>query len=525
MSLLGEILPQYLKKFPGEGKMQEANSGLYKTNSWPFILFNGVFCVLLFAIWLDIVLYESFHPLYDGTSIWFVLLASLVVLAMAAQRSLVLQILSVLLTCFYTQRVVVTYFVPESFDFSYYGFTAQNIQDASRFYFFCTLFILLGSLILRPFLSNLLNSVLHNAKDNYSRIRFFTFRVDFLRLCRTALWVIIIGYCYKFIAMIITGFGLTGSIYSSNETVFKWSLQIADALSPFVLFSLVYFSKGSRERKLAAVALVLVVLNGFFIASKGFLLGLMVSYYLIMRLIGRKLPVVFFVKAALVILFSILVFFPAMTMFRSALLYGGLTFNFNHYCGLLSHAFLSFSYRLGGFDWMTLWLSVPRSEIPSNATAMGELIVLINRLIPGELIAQPSAINLAKLQGLLGHGWGNLHELGGNGGDQGGLATAYIFFGKITGLAYLAFWAGGLTALEKVRVHPFHKVTILTSYLVTFMIGGGFVLMHGSFFWYLVFTTFLVLVLSFVKSRVKKNYGQAHRPRNLFLSAYRDTEY
>ncbi len=478
-------------------------SKTYMTRAMPFILVSGLFSVLLVFVWFDLAANDFVHPLYDGTSIWYVFLASLVVLAMAAQNSLVLQILSVLLTGFWTQRVVVTYFAPENFHFFYYGFTAQNLQNASRFYFLCTLFMLFGSLLLRPFLSNFLNSVLHKAEDNYSKISFFTLRVDFAKLCRTALWVIIIGYLYKFIAMMITGFGLTGSIYSSSETVFKWSLGIADALSAFALFSWVYFSKGSRERKLATMALGLILLNGFVITSKGFLLGLMVSYYLIIRLTGRKLPVAVFGYAAFLVLLSIFVFFPAMTELRSALLSGRLTFHFGQYGELLSRSFLSFSSRLGGFDWMTLWLTVPRSVIPPNATAMGELIGLINRLVPGELIAQPNAINLAKLQNLLGYGWGNLYELGGNGGDLGGLATAYVWWGKAGALVYLAFWAGCLTALERIRVHPFHKVTILSSYLVTFMIGGGFVIMHGAFFWYLVFTTFLVLVLSLLKAGAK----------------------
>lgn len=509
--------------------MQGAYSRPCQQSAWPFILISGFFCVLLLLIWLDLASNDFVHPLYDGTSMWFVFLASVVILFMAVQRGLALQILSVLLTGFYTQRVVVTYFAPESFDYNgYVGFTTLNLESASQFYFLSVLFMLLGAVFLPRFLIGFFSNKRHAASVDFATIHYLNFRVDFSKLCRMALWIVIVGYLYKFMVM-LSGFGLTGSVYSADETILKWSIGIVDVLSPFAMFSVIFFSKSSREKRLAMIALFLEILSGFAMASKGFLVGMLITYYLDMRLIGRRISSKFLFYAVFFVVFSIFVFFPAMTVLRNTWLSGGLTFDFDYYVKLMSSAFLSFSNRLGGFDWMTLWLAVSPDKIPRSATVLGELISLINMLVPGEIIAQPDAVNLSKLQVILGRGVGQLYELGGHAENQGGLATAYIIWGKATALAYLAVWAGGLTALGNACVHPFHKATILFSYLIVFVIGGGFVLMHGTFFWYLVFTTFLVVVLKLyaraselIKPKGRKiKDGQDSMPREFPCSVQR----
>jgi hypothetical protein len=40
-----------------------------------------------------------------------------------------------------------------------------------------------------------------------------------------------------------------------------------------------------------------------------------------------------------------------------------------------------------------------------------------------------------------------------------------------------------------------HKYILISSYAVNFLIGGGFTLMSGGMFWFLMFTTFFVVVV------------------------------
>lgn len=488
-------------------------------DAWPFIFFSGIFCFLLSLIWLHLALTGFNHPLYNGVSIGFIFLASFIVLLFSAQRSLVLQTLSVLLTCFYTQRVVVTYFAPQGFDYNeHMGFTTQSIQITAQFYFLSVLSMLVGAVVLRPFFSWVMASSTRDRDVQLPNIQYINIRINFSKLCRAALWIVIVGFIYKFTVM-ASGFGMTGSVYAPEKVALKWSLGIADVLSPFVIFSLLYFPSGSREKKLATIALGFLILNGFALASKGFILAMLVSYYLTMRVIGKEFSRNFILYALTLLLVSIFIVFPTMTVLRDTLLYRALSFDSSSYVDLISNAAMIFSTRMGGFDWLAFWISMGLNQIPESATVWNEFVVLLNHLLPRGWIEQPELVNLAKLQLGLGRGLDvNLNELGGAGENAGGLGTAYIVWGQPAAFLYFSFCAGALTLLERLVIHPFHKFTVLYSYLVVFIIGGGAVLMHGAFFWYLACTLCLVMVVStsavlhslLVSRSLKKSNGNVH---------------
>ena len=84
-----------------------------------------------------------------------------------------------------------------------------------------------------------------------------------------------------------------------------------------------------------------------------------------------------------------------------------------------------------------------------------------------------------------------VNQLGGHAETLAGLATSYVYFGFLLAPLFFLIWSGILTALESSRIHPFHKVSILSTYLIVFMTGGGFIIMHGSFFWFIMCTIFL----------------------------------
>jgi hypothetical protein len=142
-------------------------------------------------------------------------------------------------------------------------------------------------------------------------------------------------------------------------------------------------------------------------------------------------------------------------------------------------------------------MSLPSDIIPPNANPISEAILHLNRLIPGEIIAQPDAVDLAKFMVLIGRGTAELTEIGGHGENMGGLATAYIFLGALGGLIYLIALTAALVLVERSSMHAMHKFMIIFCYVVLFLIGGGFVLIHGSLFWFLMLTTFVAALIRF----------------------------
>jgi len=83
-------------------------------------------------------------------------------------------------------------------------------------------------------------------------------------------------------------------------------------------------------------------------------------------------------------------------------------------------------------------------------------MTVAKKALSSDLIEQPESTELAKLLVVIGRCWCNLNELGGHGENLGGLATAYVFFGKVWGLAYLAVCATCLFIVKKSYIHPCH---------------------------------------------------------------------
>lgn len=481
-----------------------------------FPAFCACLSLALVAIVVDSAFGSAPNPLYTTEAVMYGLLASVLLFVLSFRRSIVTRLFCVLLSVFYTQRFITTYLAPNELDYERYrSFTRVEVEASARYYFFCALAICIGGLVGDALTRRRAAIVANSDSSGVSAyITFFPFKVSFEQLARVALIAFIAATIFNF-RLLASGFGIAGSVYDQSETVLRWFTSIASYLSPFVVFALLYFRENRSMSALAKWAFALMLITNLWGSSKGTLMALALTWYLVLTLLGRPLPKRFFAVSGFVIVLSIFVFFPAMSILRTVLLTGTAQYD---YLASLAEARYQFLSRLGGFDWLNLWISTPADQIPPNASALGELISLVNRIVPGEIIPQPDAVDLSKLMVVLGRGVDiDLKQLGGGAENVGGPATAYLFLGPIGGLIYLTILPAILIAVERSSLHPMHKTQIIYFYVVIFVIGGGSVILQGSFFWFLVLTTFLAGIVWLVSpARLRssrKKQGDADQTR------------
>jgi hypothetical protein len=119
------------------------------TLDWIFPAFCGALCLASFVTLLaDSVFEGASHPLYDGVSLTYAWFASLVVFLLSFSSRIVLRIFCLLLSTFYTQRLITTFWAPDQLDYDdYVHFTKGDIEASTGYFLLCTLSILLGAVI------------------------------------------------------------------------------------------------------------------------------------------------------------------------------------------------------------------------------------------------------------------------------------------------------------------------------------------------------------------------------------------
>lgn len=456
-------------------------------------IFCGALSASLLATLVHSIVISDTNNLFSSESVAFAFVGSLAIWATSRRVPIVSQLLAILLSVFYTQRILITYWWPDQLDYrSFIGFTRDQLEASAVFYAAASSAILAGTVIAEKLTRKLAIDAIRATRSADTQIQFFGFRVRYSSLATLVMWCLPPLFLTTFYIELSSGFGLVGGIYNADESTLKWFLEIASVLSPWVLFTALFAENDQKLRELARVNLVLVLLSALLAGSKGTLITFALSWYLIARLLGRGISKGHYAALGVTIVISIFVFFPLMMWVRGALLTGSTDLPFSYFGGLGS-AMFAFLRRLGGFDWMNLWMSTPLTLIPSTASLVGELTTHINSLVPGEIIPQVENISLAKLQVILGRGQGELFELGGHSENMGGLGTVIVVLGRFGGIFYLALLAGVLVFIERSRLHALHKYVLIYSYLIVFLVGGFYVVIQPSLLWFTILSTFLAM--------------------------------
>lgn len=445
--------------------------------------------LILFAtvyVAIDSILAEAVHPLYSGISLVMAILAAIVVFLISAMPSIVPQITSALLSAFYAQRIVVTYFAPDSLDYhEYNNFTLDQLNYSIAFYLISVLSIFCGFVLARLTIrtaSPLSDEIKFN---RYKNINYFYYRVDFRGFARISIYAAIM-LAFITIYYGLQGVGIAGATYESDAFVEMRFAGLYNVYIGLILFCVIFYQKDDLIYRWAIFAFVLIFAISLLNGGKGFLMSLILAALLNYRLLDKPVSPKFIYLVIFIVIFSIVIFFPLMTSVRGYVLSGFDTFDFFGDYDLTKSLKL-FSSRLGGFDWMNLWISIPATMIPaSNTSVITEFAILINSLVPGEIIEVPELVQLSKLMVVYGRGYGDILELGGHAENVGGLGTAFIYFGFFGAQIYLFLISLFLGRVEVSNLHSFHKQLIINNSLILFLVGGGFVLIQGTIFTALV---------------------------------------
>ena len=478
-----------------------------KNNGILFIpVICGGLCFLSLFFWLDSVISDDHSLLFYSSTLFCVFLASLLIFYMSLCSMLVEQMTALLLSAYYTHRVIVLYFLPDQFYYKKISVTAEGLYITSLYYLVFVLAISIGFYFGRYRFIKSGNNVLYQpvaeSLDNHSDcsyISLFGLKVEQNRLFSIALKIYILASIVSIINMLL-GFGVKGQIYDQYgpiDSARKALVDMSPVLSLYALYAIFSHPDNRRLKRLAQLSLVFFLLQGIIHSSRGFVFSILIVYILVMRLERRPIAKYFYVVAGLGVTFIIFVFFPFITVLRAYMLSGSVYVD--SFTDIFMSAILSFSERLGLYDVLYLYLNVSVWDYVSYSPLLQEVIDLINNLVIGDIITPSEYINLSKVQVLMGGGYVDLLEIGGHAENQGGLVSPYIYFGQLGALFYLALWSFLLIKLEKSHIHPFWRIALINSYLVSFMSGGGFVVMHNTL---LVFFIYSFILFLFVKISV-----------------------
>lgn len=459
------------------------------------------FCLCLSVVMAGImgaVLVEGSRSMYDPLSVGYVFVMSMMISLLSFHRSIFGKVVSVIVSVFVTQRIIVTYLFPERFDYhEFVNFTREHIQYTALFFLCCTAMILAGVGLAEQ---NSARSRRPRATStSLGQVRdvsyFLGIEARVTALIRTVCIVAVPLYIYKFYSVLFSGLGMTGRFYESTDVIKIWIQNIPDALSLAIIFGFFYYKLPNPIARYTNIGFGFVIANGFVMASKSVLIALLFSYWVVMLIAKRSQGLKFHVFVIGCVIFSLSVVFPVMTMLRTVLISAKDEVNTRVTMSSVESDFLEnafiFSNRINMWEPTALWLTIPRSDIPFSASLPGEVLSILNRVKIGQLIPQPEQVDLSKLMVVMGRGYGHDQEkLGGGGENVGVFATAWLYFGFL-GCLYFCLWSFSLLTLELSTVHPLHKYTIFIAYLVVPLIGGGSLIIAHTFLWYILFMTVL----------------------------------
>ena len=339
---------------------------------------NCLLTIVLVYIFFDLQIKSNDHPLYNSESILIIFFSSALNTFMSTHRSSTLKITSILLIFFYFQRVIFTYFYVDEFHYNnHLSFTTDHIEATSKFFLYCVASILGGKYLLQPFLLVAINKFFCGRVPDYTNIRYFFLKVNFYKLSRLVAYFCLVFFTLK-IYLVLKSSKFTGVIYSQSDVLVMWAMGFANSLSIFVIFALIYFPLRRKKNRIFKIVIWLIVLGAILFTSKGVLLTIAISAYICFCVLKKKISLKLILIAALAVFMTLFIIYPLFAVLRISFSGEGFYFNSSLYSSYMQNAFFSFSNRLEGFDWLTLWISVHQNKIPSSASLLGDIIRLIN---------------------------------------------------------------------------------------------------------------------------------------------------
>lgn len=418
------------------------------------------------------------HPWFtDGTLLLAVMFAICVWL-MSLKRAFFLDVMAILFSLFFLQRIVVIYFRPDemSYQEGHLIFSSQVFNEAILYCTAISVAVLIGYL----FAIYIRKQEQKNITINYNRL--FGIGYDFDLLFKVYALFLVASFIFEVYLMVGLTVGITSIDFDRQYAPLLRIVQIVQVLHflPILVLASGKFSSGTR--KIAFFLLILFLARLVFLtASKAAILYLCVASIVCLYFCGKQISKKYLIIGFILFLFTIFVLAPGVTLLRAGfqgLAAGSMNINdvpymmIDNYVLKTDQLFFGFMNRMGIFDWVVGFMAVGRDAFLPSASIYNDLILIINSLVPGDLIdMSPDYVTISKLMPHILRGW-DLGSYPGHSENMGGAGMAYLYFGKIGGVLFFFIWSFISAKILNSNTSVILKVLFFTYFVFNLFLGG-----------------------------------------------------
>ena len=422
------------------------------------------------------------HPYFTVESMLLAAIFAGILWLMALDGNFIMDLLVYLFTAYFTQRIVIVYFFPESLDHQdYLIFTHHDFTQAMYFLALST-FAALSAYVCSLYVGRRLPKSCAQLSSVIAPIHIFGQKFSFNNLFKiyaitAALLTIIQLYLITFMAV-----GVTGVPFERQYAVIFRFSNFLNSLT-FLPFIVILSNEKGKNKKLAIVLIALMILNALFRVSKGVILSFALQYLICYYLVKGPIPKKYFKYAFVGLLITIFLYAPVIMYLRSLAIQYSLVGNLDGALANVSYTdFFMFSdksfgflQRLGGLDWLLGCINVGRDSFPWWASFTGDLLMVVKTFVPGDTLMfiegyVPVSIIIPELM----RGW-NMAFHPGHGELLGGAGMAYVYWGLVGGVLFFYVWVFLLLLMFNSKIHVIYKNLFVLWLLVDVFIGGGFI--------------------------------------------------
>lgn len=445
----------------------------------PFTRFiTSCFLIVIFLIG---IVGSGDHPWFTNTTLWLAALFAFCVWLMSLKKDFFLDVVAILFAAFFLQRIVVIYFRPDQMSYQpHLIFSSQVFDEAILFCIAVSIAVLIGYFFATY---NRGKDVRKQKETAINFDRLLGIRLNFEQIFKVYSFFLFGALIMQLFLMFKFGVGVTALEFSRSYAPILRLTQIVISLFVLPMFVVASGNFSSKTRKIAiCLVILLLIYTIFFRTSKGALLSFCVIFFVCTHFCGRRISIKYIIAGGVLFLFTIFVFAPLVMILRSgwvSLLTGQTNFGdilygmTNNYQLIADELFFKFLNRMGGFDWLTGFMTVGRDAFLPSASLSSDIISIINSLIPGDLIERPpDYVTTSKLMPHILRGW-SLGCYPGHGENMGGLGMAYLYFGQIGGALFFLLWSFISVKIVNSNINIIVKVLFFQLFVIVFFLGGG----------------------------------------------------
>ncbi len=469
------------------------------------------------AISLIVLLTFAFMGPRDNTwisneSLWVAVLLATVIFLISLMRSFFLDVVVIFAVTFIVQRIVVLYFFPELFDYALsIKLTTDIFNSALWFIIACLLAVCLGYILYR--FSTPYNRQVKEEPD-LDKIRIGGWEISFSRFFSFYAVFVILTFILRQVLDMYFNVGVTGIQFDRSFSIFFRLAILVNALYFIMFIPLIKKNRVPRDRKLAWLLIMLQLLEGFMTTSKAVLLILLINFIVCYVFIKRRFSRRFVTWGLVILVLSVLVYAPLITVVRSEKITATMTGKSFDISRAIEHlksnesskSPVNLLARFGGLDWLLGLMAVGRDKFPYYISVKGDAAMIINSFIPGHPIDTSRWLSLRHVIPILLRGYNpdSISSWGGHGELLGIVGMAYVYFGLWGGALFFLVWTFISLKVISSKLGVMAKILYFQCFVTEIILGGYMVTAFKVFFeGILIFSVIFMLARLTPKFRVK----------------------